>query len=77
MRHTTKTRNREQERFQRRLRTYMRNAEKLRVDFGIQVYTVVHKGDKYWEYRSVDDLTWPPPHDKLVSRKCEYLLDRC
>lgn len=65
-------RQREQERFQRRLRTYMSKAEKLRADFGIQVYTVIHKGGKYWEYSSVKEAAWPPTRDTLVSIEKTY-----
>jgi hypothetical protein len=45
----------------------MSKAEKLRADFGVQVYAIIHKGGKYWEYSSVKDTAWPPARDTLVS----------
>lgn len=71
-----KSRKRQADRFRRRRINFLKKAELLRKDFGVQVYVLVHAGDKYFTYTSTNGPNWPPTQNQLVGLPHLYFIEQ-
>jgi hypothetical protein len=63
-----KIKNRQSERLRRRKETWFGKGHELGMDYGVDVFQVIHKNGRYETYRSTDKPWWPPTWLEIVSR---------
>ncbi len=64
--------NRKQENLRRRKKTLIKKAYEFGKDFDFEVALILSKKGRYFTFRSLDQDTWPPPMEQIVSQCHPY-----